>query len=220
MAEKCKEKNIIDLPGISFGMIVQIQIEGLGMAHSRLIGVDSGEFLIVKTPPIIDIATKLYEKNNVVVRYFSSGWVHAFRCTLLSLIKDPLRLSILSYPEYIEKINIRKHDRVDCNIAVEAIIAKKTYKGVVTNISAGGLSLEIDKAKDEELPQLSIYDVIALTIHRETEQAMPLETIVRNIKRDRSAIKIGMEFCAQDTSQRERQIAKKWFENLISENLQ
>ncbi|MCK9362310.1 MAG: flagellar brake protein [Syntrophales bacterium] len=218
MSENIKEK-IIDLPGISFGMIIQIQAEGLGMSHSRLIGVDSGAFLIVKTPPIIDIATKLYDKNKIVIRYFSAGWVYAFRCTLLSLIKEPSRLSILSYPENIEKINIRKHDRVDCNIPVEMIIEKKTYNGIVTNISAGGLSLEIAKTGDEEAPQLNIQDVISLTVQREAEQATSLKTIVRNIKIERTVMKIGMEFYAQGASQGEGQGEKKWLEDLVSENL-
>lgn len=200
-------------------MIIQIQAEGLGMSHSRLIGVDSGAFLIVKTPPIIDIATKLYDKNKIVIRYFSAGWVYAFRCTLLSLIKEPSRLSILSYPENIEKINIRKHDRVDCNIPVEMIIEKKTYNGIVTNISAGGLSLEIAKTGDEEAPQLNIQDVISLTVQREAEQATSLKTIVRNIKIERTVMKIGMEFYAQGASQGEGQGEKKWLEDLVSENL-
>ncbi|MHB8090694.1 MAG: PilZ domain-containing protein [Syntrophales bacterium] len=218
MSENIKEK-IIDLPGISFGMIIQIQAEGLGMSHSRLIGVDSGAFLIVKTPPIIDIATKLYDKNKIVIRYFSAGWVYAFRCTLLSLIKEPSRLSILSYPENIEKINIRKHDRVDCNIPVEMMIEKKTYNGIVTNISAGGLSLEIAKTGDEEAPQLNIQDVISLTVQREADQATSLKTIVRNIKIERAVMKIGMEFYAQGASQGEGQGEKKWLEDLVSENL-
>jgi c-di-GMP-binding flagellar brake protein YcgR len=148
MSDILKENIIVDLPGISFGIILQVQVEGQGMAHSRLIGVDPGQFLIVKTPPIAEIATQLYEKNHIVVRYFSSGWVHAFRCTLLSMIKEPTRLSILSYPESIEKINIRKHDRVDCNIPAEAMIGSSRYGGIIGNISAGGLSLSIGSAGD------------------------------------------------------------------------
>jgi len=219
MADILKENNVIELPGISLGMILQVQIEGLGMAHSRLIGADPGQFLIVKTPPIVDIATQLYEKNHVVVRYFSSGWVHAFRCTLLSLIKEPARLAILSYPEYIEKINIRKHDRVDCNIPVEALIQGKMYGGVVKNISTGGLAMEIDKKNDEALPHVSIHDIISLTMHRDDRQAKSIKTVVRNIKMDRTVMIIGMEFYFPPAGQEEKRKENQWLEDIISENI-
>lgn len=211
--------NVPDLPGVSFGMIIQIQIEGLGMAHSRLIGVESGAFLIVKTPPITDIATKLYEKNHVVVRYFHSGWVHAFRCTLLSLIKEPLRMAVLSYPEEIEKMNIRKHDRVDCNIPVEAVIESLPYRGVVRNISTGGLSLEIDKENGAGLPQANVSDIIYLAMHREENQTTSIEGIVRNIQIDRTKMIIGLEYYHHSAEPGQNKIGNGWLDNLISENL-
>lgn len=219
MSDNIKEKNVVELPGISFGTVLQIQMEGMGMATSRLVGVDPGAFLIVKTPPIADIATKLYEKNHVVIRYFFSGWVHAFRCTLLSLIKEPLRLAVLSYPESIEKINIRKHDRVDCNILAEAMVGNRMYPSVVKNISAGGLLLSIDSAAVGEIPQLKLQDEVILTLHREENRTTTLRGIVRNIKIDKQAMVIGMEFSVQGAGQVEKRDGKQWLDNLISENL-
>jgi c-di-GMP-binding flagellar brake protein YcgR len=219
MVDIVKENKIIELPGVSLGMILQVQVEELGMAHSRLIGIDPGQFLIVKTPTIAEIATQLYEKNHVVVRYFSSGWVHAFRCTLLSLIKEPARLAILSYPESIEKINIRKHDRVDCNIPAVALIQGENYGGVVKNISAGGLAMEIDKKIDEALPPVSIHDVISLTIYRDGGQTTAFKTIVRNIKMDRTVMLIGMEFYFPSAERKENREGNQWLDDLISENI-
>lgn len=219
MVDILKENKLIELPGVSLGMILQVQIEKLGMAQSRLIGLDPGQFLIVKTPPIAEIATQLYEKNHVVVRYFSSGWVHAFRCTLLSLIKEPARLAILSWPESIEKINIRKHDRVDCNIPVVALIQGKNYGGVVKNISTGGLAMEIDKKIDETLPQVSIHDVISLTIYRDGGQTTAFKTVVRNIKMDRAVMLIGVEFYLPSAEQKEKKERNQWLDDIISENI-
>jgi c-di-GMP-binding flagellar brake protein YcgR len=219
MSDNIKEKNVVELPGISFGTVLQIQTEGQGMAASRLIGVDPGAFLIIRTPAIADIATQLYEKNHIVVRYFFSGWVHAFRCTLLSLIKEPLRLAVLSYPESIEKINIRKHDRVDCNISAEVLIASRMFPSVVRNINAGGLLLTIDGSAVGELPQLKLQDEVILTLHREENRATTLRGIVRNVKIDKQVMAAGVEFSVQGVGQGEKKDGKQWLENLISENL-
>ncbi len=219
MSDNIEEKNIVELPGISFGMILQVQIEGLGMATSRLIGVDPGVFLIVKTPSIADIATQLYEKNHIVVRYFFSGWVHAFRCTLLSLIKEPLRLAVISFPESIKKINIRKHDRVDCNISAEAMIASRMYPSVVRNISAGGLLLSIDGASVGEMPQLKLQEEVILTLHREENKTTTLRGIIRNIEIDKHGMAMGVQFQGQSVVPGVKKDGKQWLDNLISANL-
>jgi hypothetical protein len=161
----------------------------------------------------------LYEKNHIVVRYFFSGWVHAFRCTLLSLIKEPLRLAVLSYPESIEKINIRKHDRVDCNISAEVLIASRMFPSVVRNINAGGLLLTIDGSAVGELPQLKLQDEVILTLHREENRATTLRGIVRNVKIDKQVMAAGVEFSVQGVGQGEKKDGKQLLENLISENL-
>jgi hypothetical protein len=128
-----------DLPGIFPGTLLQVQFEGLGASRSRLIGMEAGKFLIIRMPPIPDISSKRYEKNHCIIRYLFSGRVYAFRCTLLGLIKEPYRLSILSYPEAIDELNLRKHERISCIVAAEVGVEGWQYEGIVSNISGGGM---------------------------------------------------------------------------------
>jgi hypothetical protein len=233
MPEAVHEKNIVNLPGISLGMILQIQIEGFAMAHSRLVGLSPGEFLIVKTPPMVGKDASLfenrvsdktkspvrpYEKNHVIIRYFSSGWVYGFRCTLLSLINFPSRLAIVSYPESIEKINLRKYERVPCNVDAEIIIAEKPYAGVVKNISFGGASFEHKNQKDDSFPPLRLQDIIQLAIHNEHSEAATFSSVVRNIKLDNETMTLGLEFCYSDGENGEAEQAKSFIESLFSES--
>ena len=134
------ETKVINLPGLFIGSTLQIQVVGLGTSMTKLIGMESGNFILIRIPPLAEIWSKRYEKNQCIIRYIFSGWVYAFRCTLLGLIKEPCRMALLSYPEALENINLRKHERINCQIASEVIIKEQLYKGVV-----------IDKPKDEEI---------------------------------------------------------------------
>jgi hypothetical protein len=103
----------VALPGLSMRTRPQLQFEGLGSSKSTLIGMELGKFPIVNTP-LADIGSKFFMKNHDIVRYLSAGKVCAFCCTLLTRIKAPFQLSILSYPESLENMNLRKHERMSC----------------------------------------------------------------------------------------------------------
>jgi len=230
MPQDVRQRKVIALPGLSPGMIIQVQMEGTGMAHSHFIGLSPGEFLIVKTPPVISNEarlpenrlydkhkSRLYEKDRIVIRYFSSGWVYGFRCTLLSLINFPSQMAIVSYPEAIDKRNLRKHERFCCDVSAEILVAGNLYPGVVKNISWGGSSFEYVAAEDKRFPILKVEDIIELTMHNKDRETATFSSVVRNIKADNEAVTIGLEFCYSDAEYPEAHSEKAFIEKLISE---
>jgi hypothetical protein len=196
-----KPEDSVVLPGIAPGMLLQIQFEGLGSSRSRLIGIDDGSFLIIQTPAITEIWSKRYEKNHCIVRYLFAGKVFAFRCTLLAVIKDPCRLSILSYPESVENINLRKHERTSCIIAAEVNIGGRTYEGIVSDISIGGCSFEFNLSARQEFPTLNIKDNLQILLHlREMPTTCAFAATVRSIKTDKENLMTGIQFVESDSA--------------------
>jgi c-di-GMP-binding flagellar brake protein YcgR len=187
------------LPGIALGMLLQLQFQGLGSSRSTLVGMEPGKFLIVNTPPIAEIGSKLFMKNHAIVRYLSSGNVYAFRCTLLRLIKDPFRLSVLSYPESFENMNLRKHERISCILDASVSLDEKKYDGLVTDLSIGGCNFEFSKSDSTEFPDIKIADELLIFI--QLKQRTDLEGIhvaVRSMQKDKDSLSLGMEFVAAD----------------------
>jgi hypothetical protein len=191
--------DLIVLPGMMIGSLLRIQFEGIGSSRSYLIGMDPGHFLIVQAPPLPDIASKRYEKNHLVVSYLFSGRVYAFRCTLLGLVKELYRFLILSYPDAIETINLRKHERISCIIAAEVSVKGQAYRGIVSDISKGGCSFEFDRTERQAFPDLKVQDEIVISMHlpEKTEETV-FNTVVRVIREDQKTMTSGLQFIASN----------------------
>jgi hypothetical protein len=197
-----KKIDYIDLPGMSMGMLLQIQFEGLGSSQSRLIGMDYGHYIIIRTPPLAGIRSKLFEKNHGIIRYLFSGHVYAFHCTLLSVVTEPYRLSILSYPESLENMNLRKHERISCIIAAEVNLKGWVNKGIVSNISMGGCSFEFDRSCRREFPDLKVHEevVIALYLHDEGETTV-FSAVIRKVQIDQESMMVGLQFTESESAE-------------------
>lgn len=184
----------IDYPGLSLGTLLQVQFEGLGSSRSRLIGIEPGNFLIIQTPPIANIASKLYQKNHGIIRYLFSGRVYAFRTTLLSLFREPYRLAIIAYPTSIEHINLRKHERIASLIAAEVSITGQCHEGIISDISIGGCSFEFNKSDKKAFPALKIRDPIAISMQLMEKAATVFDAEVRSVRTDREGMTAGLQF--------------------------
>lgn len=209
-------KEAPDCPGLSPGIQIQIQLVGLGPTKSQFIGMAGGEFLIIKTPLIKEIATKLFQKNHVIIRYFHDGNVYGFRCTLIGLIKEPCRLSILSYPETIECLNLRKHERVDCLIKASLTcedLPETPLQGIIQDISLGGCRFRCKPLEGEVVSQIKINRKATISMEFPgREVPMELYPVVRRVQQDRQAILIGMELDLEDDRQTVSEIIRDYID--------
>ena len=197
-------------PGLSLGTLLQVQFEGLGSSRSRLVGMEPGNFLIILTPPIDNIGSKLYQKNHGIVRYLFSGRVYAFRSTLLSLIKEPYRLSILTYPTSIENINLRKHERISSLIAAEISVNGQLHEGIIADISNGGCSFEFNKSDQRAFPELKVLDEIVISmLLKETSGATVFNSTVRSVRMDKESMMVGIQFTQSDFKETDEKSARE-----------
>ena len=75
---------------MNIGTIFRLQIEGTKRRlSSELIGVDDGNYLIVKMPPIHtmeNVSNLLVKGNKVTVKYMHKGTMFGFQSTIIDLI--------------------------------------------------------------------------------------------------------------------------------------
>lgn len=206
----CKTPDFMDLPGITMGILMRVQFMGIGSSKSRLIGMDPGNYLIIQTPPLVDIASKRHEKNHVIVSYLFYGRVYAFRCTLLLLVKEPYRFAVLSYPEALENINLRKHERIACLIVAEIRVHDQSYEGIVSDISKGGCSFEFSRSDERDFPSLNVKEEIIISLQLiEKGEITVFNTVIRAIRMDKESMMCGLQFITSGFSEADAESEKK-----------
>jgi len=212
-----KKPRFIELPGITFGNLLQVQFLGIGSSRSRLIGMDPGNYLIIQTPALVDIASKRHEKNHIIVSYLHYGQVYAFRCTLLLLVKEPYRFAVLSYPEALENINLRKHERISCIIDAEVRVRDQSYEGIVSDVSKGGCSFEFNRSDQRSFPILQIQQEMIISMQlQEKAEATVFNTVVRAIRTDKESMVCGLQFTVSGFSEADAEAEKKLAEFLLT----
>lgn len=187
-------------PGAAIGMPLVIELEGIGHFKSNLSGMEYGECLIVKSPTIPSLPVKLFQQNYFVVRYCHDGCAYGFRTTLLGMIKEPLRLFVLGYPERIESINLRKNERYQCLIPAALKIFQddatpREWRGFIKDISAAGCCFEHVIDDDFKPVAVTVGDVVDFSICFSNDEAIwALHAKVRTMNIDREKGIYGLEY--------------------------
>jgi len=182
--------------GIELGTTLQLQFVGLKeSAKTTLVGMERNSYLIARSPQISGIWTKLHKENHVIVRYLYEGMVYGFKCTLLGVIDEPFRLMLLSYPEHIETVNLRKQERVSCFLPAKLIKDSLDCAGVILDISAGGCNFFFDLSDREGLPDIKVGDEVKFFLHIGGSSGIKtVQATVRNLRSSGDRMTIGAQF--------------------------
>ena len=199
--KKGKMENLLPLcPGLAIGAYVHVALEGAGACRGLFVGMEFGQYLLVKLPLVADIGNKLYMKNHVIIRYVHGGNIYGFRSTLIGLIRESIRLAIFAYPEAVESMNLRREERFACLLPGVLKIAgpgEETTigEGKLTDLSSGGCSFEIVLSENSEIPEWKIGMVMQLQFRLpDVSQLIDTESELRMIHEDQNLARLGLKF--------------------------
>jgi c-di-GMP-binding flagellar brake protein YcgR len=187
--------------GVEWGMPLMIRFKGFNESHKgTLVGMDRGHYLICSVAQIRGIWINVHKENHVVVRYLHKGVVYGFRCSMISLIEEPIPLMLLSYPEEIETVALRKHDRITCLIPAAVQVDSELYKGAILDLSLGGCSFVFTVSPESESShvQRGIDAVLSVQIPG-SQKERTMELGIVNVRREGHKITMGSQFKNLDT---------------------
>ena len=115
-----------------------------GFFPSYLIGIKPEVFIIIKTPTIISSEDLISKGTSMVVRYTYLGDVYRFKTTVLGANEKPFKVTYLSYPDMVEKIEYRDSPRVSSYIPASLEYKNTKVKGIITDISVAGCKFRTD----------------------------------------------------------------------------
>ncbi len=165
MARKRKlKKNQSRQVNIDLAADLFLKIKGVkGFFPSYLIGMKPEAFLIIKSPTILSSENLISEGTSLVVRYKHLGDIYRFGATILGTNEEPFRVTYLSYPDVVEKIEYRNSPRINSYIPASLSYKKIGVKGIVTDISVAGCKFRTNSIEQlEELLNKKEGDV---TLH-------------------------------------------------------
>lgn len=205
---------------IELGSQLQIEIEGVAFRFkSVLVGMESDEYLIIKTPmvpsdaPFSSIKQKLFQGTQIIVRYIYKGTVFGFQSKLIESISTPVRLLFVEYPKIVENYDLRSQERTDCFLPAKIKIMDKEEHGAILDISEKGCRCLIKALKDEKLPSAQIDEQVTLTCQF---PGIGAEQVVlgnvKNISRDKQEMILGIAF--HEIAARVKDIIDQYLSNI------
>jgi c-di-GMP-binding flagellar brake protein YcgR len=187
--------------GVEWGMPLMIRFEGFSESYKgTLVGMDRGHYLICSIPQIRGIWVKVHKENQVVVRYLHRGVVYGFKCSVISVIGDPVPLMLVSYPEEIETVTLRKNDRTTCLIPATVQVDGRSFKGAILDLSLGGCSFVCTTSPESESSKVEKGVDAVMTVQIPGSQSeRTVELGIVNVRRDDHRITFGSQFKNLDT---------------------
>ncbi len=182
---------------LEMGIPIQMKVEGIGFPlQSSFVGMEIDQYLIIKAPPqFTSVKFKFVPGLDIVIRYLYHGTVFGFQTKLIEYTHRPVKLLFLEYPRIIEQHDLRNQKRAHSLFPAKIKIKQKVNNGVIIDISNEGCRCHILASPKEELPSAQIDEKIILTckfpgVHGDHE----ILGIIRNLKKSRKEIIIGIEF--------------------------
>lgn len=185
---------------VEFGGRLLLTIDGMERnLWSTLIGIEPDNCLIIRTPKIDGIESKLHKGNQVNITYFFAGTVYGFQSKILNNINSPTSLIFISYPNEIKRIELREHQRVDCYIPGHLGVAEQEYKGMILDLSTKGCRFSMIHADQLHFEYFDVGDQLSLNfIIPGSDAIRTLQGKVKSIIRDTKKMNIGVQFINLD----------------------
>jgi len=183
------------------GTDLVLRFEGVeARLKSSLIGMAWGEFLIVRTPKVIDTELLLSRGNPIKVIFIHDGTIYGFLSKCIHHVRVPSPLLFISCPESMERYELRKNLRVDCGIPSTIHLDDgSVYRGVVSDLSLGGCRIAMNHEGGNQSAHFELAEKVVIAIETlgiVPERAIP--GIVRNLHHDAKMMNIGVEFSTSD----------------------
>ena len=79
-----------------------------------------------------------------------NGTMFGFQSQIIELIRSPLKLVFIKYPEEIESVDFRGNERIVCFLPANLKIAENIIEGGITDISRAGCLSVIEAPGHED----------------------------------------------------------------------
>ena len=176
-----------------------MQVELLaGRGNARfdvvLIGFVIDKTLMVSMPPVYERKVKLFDGDELAVRFFHGNAVHAFKTSIERICTDPISYMHLNFPASIETARVRNSCRVNisCPVSIQCNGFDECHFAQLVDISEEGAKVISDEELGGAGEKIQIKGSFSFG---GTSEDLSIEGIIRNAKNnDKNKHSYGVEF--------------------------
>ena len=182
---------------VELGTPLQVQLEKMpDRFKSVLVGIDPGQYMIIRQPIADDAKAIFVPGKAVVIRFLHRGSVYGFQTEIISVVKVPAALLFIKYPAKIEDHNLRNHKRIDCYLPSHLQVGKMTFNSRIIDLSKGGCQVAIEISEVEGISNpIDVDQQVNLSFSLPgLAGEVNIEGVVKKILNDKNQIKIGTKF--------------------------
>lgn len=163
---------------------------------SIFVGMDKEHFILLKLPMKRQIMETLSPNLPLTVRFLMEGGkVCGFQAQVTHLSVKPHPLLYLSYPQTLEILKLRRHDRVACYQPVAFFLEGEEYKGIIVNISAGGCRILVEGEEARTLEDKAVGEQLVFQLRLfGSEESVYLQGLVKTITPEQEKFTLGVAF--------------------------
>ncbi len=159
----------------------------------KVIGLSVNEYIIARMPLIPGFTTKFPDGCMATIRYIFHGNVYGFKTALLGHSLKPAPMLYIEYPYSIEKVELRKHKRVQCTLVGRLHTPRAVHPMVTLDISQSGCRLAISPAGNDEDDMAKGETVMSEVLFRAAGSEF-IAGSIKNIQWMESNLLLGLQF--------------------------
>ncbi|GAB7022080.1 flagellar brake protein [Salidesulfovibrio brasiliensis] len=219
VAEEASSGNgqITKMPGVNLevalGADIVVKFPGVPQGYrGRIVGFDPYEYIASNVRLPSSVRQSLSYKGSVVIKYVHEGTVYGFESVVLNHITRPAPLLFFDYPDTIEKLDLRKSSRTNCNIDGTLHTSEADYDCLVVNASETGCRLSVAVKSRDALTRAQVDDDMVVSLALGNLGNLKLPIVIRNIETSHGVILLGCMFT--DINEEEQQLITAYVERI------
>jgi len=164
--------------------------------EAKVVGLSPFEYVIVQTRLPQDTLAKLQQDPGAIAQVDAGGTLFGFRTQVLNRVTNPAPLLFLAYPDTVERVILRRGERVRVTIPARIHGAFGDHDVMVVDLTAGGCRLRARSNLNSPLRAAKPGERIVLQCELTTTCGNPFVAplVLRRLDEEKGHVTMGGEF--------------------------
>ena len=187
------------LPGthldIEVGSALAIKLSpGDQKYEGLLVGVGVFSYLIVQARLPQDVVTRLASNPNLVIQHLASGAVYGFRSVVMNRVTVPAPLLFLAFPDSVERVVLRRNERVSVNIHGTLHGHYGDHEIMLTDLAPTGCQMTAAIDLRSPLRNVKPGEELLLSCDLGRGQMLITPVLIRRVDEAKGLLSLGCQF--------------------------
>ncbi|MDR3640528.1 MAG: PilZ domain-containing protein [Humidesulfovibrio sp.] len=189
------------MPGVtlklSVGATIFLRLLCVGQRYEgRIVGLDPYTYFIVQVRLPQDTLSRLSQNPNAIAQLDAGGTLFGFRTEVLNRLSHPAPLLFLSYPDTLERVVLRRNERVSVSIPGSIHGAFGDHEVIVVDLAPEGCCFTARSSLKSPLRDAKPGERVLLRCELRSTCGNPFEApvVLRRVDEQHGRLNIGGQF--------------------------